>query len=262
VLLRRLSDSMSLVGINAGVAVRSLRGLPHYLRNKRAFEAQYARSGKEFPLGRIYPCLWDRFAESGTARGQYFHQDLHVAQRIFQARPARHVDVGSRVDGFVAHLATFMNVEVMDLRPMRTSARNIAFRQLDLMEEPFRLQGYCESLSCLHTLEHFGLGRYGDRVDYYGYRRGWENLTAMLGAGGKLYFSVPIGPQRVEFDGHRVFAVPFIVDSMIGATFRIDSLAYVDDSGEIHFDADPAGAEAHNSFGTSMGCAIFELTKR
>jgi hypothetical protein len=117
---------------------------------------QYAVSGKEFSLGRLYPCLSDRFAESGTARGQYVHHDLHVAQLVFKARPSRHVDVASRVDGFVAHLASFMKVEVMDIRPIRTSARNIEFRHLDSMEDPFPLPEYCLSLSCLHSLEHFG----------------------------------------------------------------------------------------------------------
>jgi hypothetical protein len=260
--LRRLTEPLSLVGINAGVAYRSLRGIPQFLRNRRAFLAQYASSSKEFPLGKLYPCLADRFAPAGTAGGTYFHQDLHVAQLIFRARPARHVDVGSRVDGFIAHVATFMPVEVIDLRPVRTSARNIEFRRLDIMESPFPLQEHCDSLSCLHSLEHFGLGRYGDRVDCDGYRSGWENLTSMLRRAGKLYFSVPIGPQRVEFDGHRVFSMPFLVESMIAPRYRIDSFAWVDDAGEIHFDADPRGAEARNSFGAAMGCGIFELTKR
>ncbi|HWF86113.1 MAG TPA: hypothetical protein VG222_14745 [Vicinamibacterales bacterium] len=51
-------------------------------------------------------------------RGHYFHQDLWVAKRIYAARPAAHVDIGSRIDGFVAHLLTFMPVTVIDVRPL------------------------------------------------------------------------------------------------------------------------------------------------
>ena len=174
----------------------------------------------------------------------------------------RHVDVASRIDGFVAHVASFVPIEVLDIRPAVTSARNITFRQMDLMLDPFPLTDYTSSLSCLHALEHFGLGRYGDTVDYYGYNRAWKNLASMVTPGGVFYFSVPIGPQRIEFDAHRVFSVPFLMDTMIQPSFSVASFAFVDDAGEIHFDEDPLGAAAGTSFGCWHGCGIFELTRR
>ena len=39
---------------------------------------------------------------------------------IYAARPEKHVDVGSRVDGFVAHVASFREIEVFDVRPIAT----------------------------------------------------------------------------------------------------------------------------------------------
>ena len=107
-------------------------------------------------FGKLYPCLDDYNAESGTAFGDYFHQDLLVAQWIFAANPTRHVDVSSRIDGFVAHLAVFRQVEVFDIRPLTTSCRNIIFRCCDVMSDiaPQYLD-YCDSLSSLHVLEHF-----------------------------------------------------------------------------------------------------------
>jgi SAM-dependent methyltransferase len=175
--------------------VRSIRGLGPFFRNYRAIHRQAAKSRGEFPFRNLSPCLDDRFKAGGVASGHYFHQDLHVAQLIFRNQPRRHVDVGSRVDGFVAHVASFRPIEVLDIRPMRSTIPNIISRQADVMAEPFPLETCCDSLSCLHALEHFGLGRYGDPVDYYGYQRGWRNLHRMLEPGGKLYFSVPIGPQ-------------------------------------------------------------------
>jgi hypothetical protein len=179
---------------------------------------------------------------------------------IYANNPQKHADVGSRVDGFVAHVASFRPIEVFDIRQTDLKAENILFRELDLMKEAVELNEYTDSLSCLHVLEHFGLGRYGDTVDYHGYRVGWENLHRMLKQNGKLYFSVPIGPQRIEFDAHRIFSVPFLVN-MILPKYRIDSFSFVDDAGQLIRGANPLGAEANNSFGCNHGCGIFELTK-
>jgi Caenorhabditis protein of unknown function, DUF268 len=260
-LVRRLNAALSAAGISPRAALFSLRGLPRYLHNKRAIENQYRNSGREFPFGSLYPCLSDRFDLAGSARGHYFHQDLHVAQLIYSADPTKHVDVASRIDGFVAHVASFVPVEVVDIRPLRSSARNITFRQMDIMQKQPDMEGYCDSLSCLHALEHFGLGRYGDPVDYYGYRTAWENITRMIVPGGTFYFSVPIGPQRIEFDAHRVFALSFLMETMISPSFEIESFAYVDDQGDMHFDEDPRSETAADAFGNRYGCGIFELRK-
>ena len=258
---RKIRSLMSSVGLDLGRLARSLRGIGPFFRNRAAFK-RAAAGRTEFPLGKSYPCLFDRFESSagGGAVGAYFHQDLHVAQLIFRNRPARHVDVGSRVDGFVAHVASFCPIEVYDIRALSSTAANITFKQRDIMAERPDLDGCTDSLSCLHTLEHFGLGRYGDPLDYDGYAKGWESLYRMLRPGGKFYFSVPIGPQRIEFDAHRVFSVPFLVGMMKGK-YRIDSFAYVNDAGDLVRGIDPEGPEAAGSFGCRFGCGIFELTK-
>jgi hypothetical protein len=233
------------------------------MANRRAFMAQVARSGSEFVIADSYPCLLDRYLPSGTAKGQYFHQDLHVAQMIHAAQPDRHIDVGSRIDGFVAHVATFRPIEVVDIRPQPTTARNITFHQRDIMQPDPTYDQSTESLSCLHTLEHFGLGRYGDPVDFYGYLKGWENLVRMVKMGGTLYVSVPIGEvQRVEFDAHRIFSIPYLLDVMIDPLFEVRTFAYVDDGGDMHHDVEIRSDAAATTWGLSNGCGIFELVRR
>jgi hypothetical protein len=231
-----------------------------FRENRTQFEQQLpsSRSGRDFPFGRDLPRLHDRFEDAGEARGQYFHQDLLVARWVHDAQPARHVDVGSRIDGFVAHVASFRTVEVIDIRPLTTTAHNIVFHRRDMTVEDPAWDACTDSLSCLHALEHFGLGRYGDPVDVDGWVRGWDNLVRMVAPGGHLYFSVPIGPQRVEFDAHRVFSVPFLLD-LVRPTFTIESFFYVDDAGELHGPADPDAPAAASSFGCDNGCGIFAL---
>lgn len=252
---------MRMSGVDIGAVRRSVRGASTYRRNRQEFLAQAAGSQGEFDIADDFPCLTDRFESSGEASGHYFHTDLHVAQLIHERRPDRHVDVGSRVDGFVAHVAVSTPVEVMDIRPLTTSAKNIAFRQWDVMQPQAELEQYCDSLSSLHALEHFGLGRYGDPVAYDGYRCAWENLSRMVRPGGSFYFAVPISQQqRVEFDAHRVFSVPFILDELVQDAFEVASFAYVDDAGELHTGVDHLSAPARSSFGLTYGCGIFDLT--
>lgn len=57
------------------------------------------------PVATQAPCLHDRYEEAGTTESEYFWQDLLVARMIHDAEPQKHVDIGSRVDGFVAHVA-------------------------------------------------------------------------------------------------------------------------------------------------------------
>ena len=109
--------------------------------------------------------------------------------------------MGSRIDGFVAHVASFRKIEAVDIREQTSEIQNISFVKADMMAPlPENLHGYADSVSCLHALEHFGLGRYGDGIDVDGHVRGIENLAKLLSAGGRLYLSVPIGPQRIEFN--------------------------------------------------------------
>lgn len=167
--------------------------------------------------GRIsfVPCLHDRYAEAGVTKSEYFWQDLFIARLINEANPKIHVDVGSRTDGFVAHVASFRTIEVFDVRPITTAIPGVSFRQADIMDSASMNAlkssifsdglGYCDSLSCLHVLEHIGLGRYGDRIAPLGYKTGFYSLSKLLRPGGFLYLSTPIGEERVEFNANWIF---------------------------------------------------------
>lgn len=254
----------SLFGMDLRAFGRAVPSLAWFWSQKRAFDAKVAASGdRTFESGRILPMLHDRFEQGGTATGMYFHQDLIAAQLVHAAKPERHVDVGSLVSSFVAHVAVFCPIEVLDIRPIVTKARNISFRQADIMVADPSLVDYTDSLSSLNALEHFGLGRYGDPIDPDGHRKGFANMARMVRAGGAFYFSVPISNrQRVEFNAHRLFAVPYLLGLFEEHGFDVRSFHYVDDQGELEAFVDHSTAEAQRSFGLNFGCGIFELRKR
>lgn len=218
-------------GVDPLKFIKGMLGFPAYLVDFIRFTNLY--KGKII----LTPCLDDRYAEGGSARNEYFWQDLLVAQQIFLQKPLKHVDVGSRIDGFVAHVASFRPLEVFDIRPVNSNIPGVVFKQADLMsiESVNALRedtdGYCDSLSCLHAIEHFGLGRYGDPVDPFGYKKGIENLSKLLKPGGRLYLSTPIGIERVEFNANWVFNPNTILNVANGVGLQLEQLVVLDQQG-------------------------------
>lgn len=257
--LGNVKANMRIFGLDINKMKDAFRGLPLYLNDKKMLLLQKG-SDTNFPFADNKLMLADRFAESGSARGHYFHQDLHIAQKIFAANPLKHVDVGSRIDGFIAHVAAFREIEVFDIREMKSTSHNIIYKQADLMQLPKGMQGYCDSISALHSIEHFGLGRYGDPIDYDGHLKAIDTITKILKQGGTFYFSVPIGPQRIEFNAHRVFSVHYLID-LFQPNFTIKSFSYVDDNGDFHEDQPLTDKSATTSFDCKYGCGMFELIK-
>jgi hypothetical protein len=221
-MIRKIHNFLSAqLGLDFVRLGRAFLALPGYFRDLRQFRKE---STQRIVLR---PCLHDSQEEGGTAKGEYFWQDLYVARKIYQAAPQRHVDVASKFDGFVAHVASFREIEVIDIRPIRAVIPGVLFRQMDLMSTDVHMDDYCDSLSCLHALEHFGLGRYGDPLDPDGHVKGLRNLVRLLKLNGRLYLSTPIGVERIEFNANRVFCPERLVDLAEQMGLRLDRLGWV-----------------------------------
>jgi hypothetical protein len=171
----------------------------------------------------IKPCLRDRADAAGMARGHYFLQDLWAARRVHRFQPGEHVDVASRVDGFVAHVASFCPVKYVDFRPLKTGVPGLTGLQGSVCALPFPDRSV-RSLSCLHVIEHIGLARYGDPMDPDGWRKGLAELQRVLAPGGQLLVGTPCGRPRVVFHAHRVFDPEMIVEAMPELKLREFSL--------------------------------------
>lgn len=258
IIYHKIISPYNLIGIDVIKFVRFIKGLKLYYREFKELKKQL---GPEFPFGKAYPILDERTEAGGIMKGHYFHQDLLVAQRIFVNKPERHIDVGSRVDGFVAHVAAFRQIEIFDIRDVESSIDNIRFSRADLMQLDQSLIESCDSISTLHAIEHFGLGRYGDPIDADGHLKAVANLSKMLKPGGKFYFSTPIGPQRIEFNAHRVFSVAYLLEMLESNGLSLDYFSYVDDKGDLFKNVDLTPERINNNSGVSYGCGIFELTK-
>jgi hypothetical protein len=242
-------------------ALISFRGIPAFIRDLIRFRSGYR--------GRILlnPYLGDRFKEGGSTKNEYFWQDLLVAQHIFRNNPVLHVDVGSRIDGFVAHVASFREIEVFDIRSLSSMIPGVKFKQADLMSASSvsalcnDTQGYCDSLSCLHAIEHFGLGRYGDFVNPNGYKLGIDNLSKLLKPGGRLYLSTPIGKERVEFNANWVFSPMTILNIARNAGLQLIELTVLDQQGGHEDVADLTASKMDELANQHYRLGIFQFVK-
>jgi len=202
----------------------------------------------------MFPILTDREAAAGTASGSYFHQDLWAARKIFERRPEAHVDIGSRIDGFVAHLLSFMPVKVVDIRRLQSKVAGLTFLQDDATQLSRVEDNSILSLSSLNAAEHFGLGRYSDPVDPEACFKFMRALQRVLAPGGSLYFSVPVGRERVDFNAHRVFAPKTILDCF--SVLQLVSFSLVADDDQLYEDIDPMSIPK-----SELACGLFEFTK-
>jgi hypothetical protein len=245
--------SMEAFGFNP-LKILLLKQYPKFISHCRRFEMM---NGK---ITSMYPILSDYTDVAGTAKGHYFHQDLLVAQFVYLSNPTRHIDIGSRIDGFVAHIASYRKIEVMDVRDLNnTGHRNIVFLKSDLMDNKDIQPDITDSISCLHAIEHFGLGRYGDNIDPDGHIKGFNNILKMLNKNGILYISFPIGKSnQVCFNAHRIFSPKDIFNWSKGdSELQLMRFDYVDDSGDIHINVDLT----NNIIEVNYGCGIYTFKK-
>ncbi len=238
------------LGIDPRV-IYKVRFLKKYFATKKKWLKQGGVITKESPI------LVDFNSAAGSAKGEYFHQDLLVAKMIFDNNPKRHIDVGSRIDGFVAHVASFREIEVLDIRPLKVNKHNnIKFIQADLMN-PQNINK-SDSLSCLHAIEHFGLGRYNDPIDIFGHIKGLKNLLSLLEINGILYISFPIGEKdEIHFNEQRVFHPKSILNiSNVKKQLKLRRFDYIDQNGDLH-----TNINLDKITNNIKGCGIYTFKK-
>lgn len=150
-----------------------------------------------------YPQLFDK-TETTKFDTHYIYHPAWAVRIIKKINPKFHTDISSTLT-FSSILSAFIPVKFYDYRPAGLHLSNLTSKKADLHKLPFN-DGSIESLSCMHTIEHIGLGRYGDPIDHNGDLRAISELKRVLSVGGSLLFVVPIGRPRVMFNAHRIYS--------------------------------------------------------
>ena len=241
--------------------IRAIKSKLLYMKDLNKYKKMCKISGDtEFLYKRKnrYPILYDRYDFAGKVDGHYFFQDIYMAREICKRAPEEHFDIGSRLDGFIAHLLSFRkNITMIDIRPLPFHIDGLKFVQSDAMELKEIVSESLESLSSLHAIEHFGLGRYGDPVDPMAWKVALLSMQRVVKKGGYLYISVPVGRKStVYFNAHRMFEIhkiPYVLNEC-----KLLKFAYIKNGKIIEVDVEKEFPDYKLDADYLCGCYIFE----
>lgn len=208
-----------------------------YLRFWRSYRAYQRLSGA--PV-----CAWADLDiqlddwQATTPLSYYFYQDTWAFRKVVNARPARHVDIGSTAL-FVGCLATVVPTVSLDVRPLWARVRGLTPLGGLITRLPF-VSNSLESVSALCVIEHIGLGRYGDPLNPDGTSQAARELVRVLAPGGSLYVSAPCGRSYVAFNAHRSFARDELPGMFVG--LQVSEFVLVNNRGVTEEVSEDSGA--------------------
>ena len=240
--------------LNFGIDLKKVLYLPSIINYIKDFIKFKKKGGK---IRNIYMCLEDFNKNSTEFKNQFFHSDLLISQKIFENNPTNHLDVGSRIDGLVSHLASFRSLDFADIRNVDLKPhKNINYKKIDIGDENLVISKKYFSVSSIGVLGHIGLGRYGDKIDPNGHFKAFKNIANLTENLGVLYLMVPVGIEGTEFNSHRVFNASSIINYFININFDLIEFSFVDDLGELHLNTNFEDTKNLN-----FGGGIFILRK-
>jgi len=203
-----------------------------------------------FPVIDTLPCLNDSVNNHDYCPVYLYHTGW-AARVLMQSRPAEHVDIGSLLY-FVGIASAIVPIRSYDFQPVYIPLPGVTTGHADLTKLPFK-DGEINSLSCMHVMEHVGLGRYGDPLDVQGDLKAAEELKRVLAPGGQLLIVLPImGKPKIEFNAHRVYSYNMIMDMFKGLELKEFTLIHLP---EYIPNADPKRAD--KMAGEGAGCFWF-----
>jgi len=219
--------------------------LNEYRTFKKKANDRFSLSCRDF-----YPCLHDRTTKTGFD-AHYVYQTSWAARKVKEINPEKHVDISSSLY-FSGIVSAFVPVDFYDYRPADLKLSNLKSSPGDLNKLDF-VDNSIISLSCLHTIEHVGLGRYGDEIDPAGDLKAIAELKRVVAQGGSLLFVVPVGRPRIEYNAHRIYSFEMVREYF--KDWELKEFSLVDDNGRFITSADP---EIVSSQEYACGCFWFK----
>lgn len=202
----------------------------------------------------FYPQIKDKTIATGFDRHYVYHTAWAV-RKVKEINPLKHIDISSSLY-FSSLLSAFVPVEFYDYRPPVLALDNLKIEKGDLLHLPFA-DNSIVSLSCMHTIEHVGLGRYGDEINPDGDLKAVSELKRAVAPGGSILFVAPIGKPKIMFNAHRIYSYEQVVDMFSG--FRLKEFSLIPENtrdGGLIINAAKEQADKEN-----YGCGCFWFIK-
>ena len=200
----------------------------------------------------MHPCLTDKISSTPFDH-HYIYHPAWAARVLAETRPAEHIDISS-ILSFCSIASAFIPIKFYDYRPAHLQLSNYASGFADLKKLPFENDSIA-SISCMHTVEHIGLGRYGDELDAMGDIKAINELKRVVKPGGTLLFVTPVGKPKIVFNAHRIYSFEQIKNYFEG--FELKEFSLIPDEGGLIRNADPALVQQQE-----YGCGCFWFSKK
>ena len=197
----------------------------------------------------LQPMFGDARPNTGFDAHYVYHTSW-AARRLYKRPVEEHIDFSSDLR-FVTIASSFQKIKFFDYRPAKIQINNLETGACDLLNIPVNSKSL-ESVSCMHVVEHIGLGRYGDKIDYNGSAKAISELQRILKKGGVLYFVVPVGAPKIMFNAHRIFCPEDIVKKF--NELELIEFSLITDQGRFIENIDISSAKSQNY---ACGCFIF-----
>ena len=237
--------------------IRKKSWLERKQKQKKEFREQFElfkqQSSGRFQLNwnEVVPYLNDSTANTGFD-AHYVYHPAWAARIVKQIAPAVHIDISSTLH-FCTQLSAFIAVEFYDYRPAVLMLDNLVSKKADLTHLYFDSNSV-ESISCMHTIEHIGLGRYGDPIDANGDIKAINELKRVIKPGGSLLFVAPVGKPKIVFNAHRIYDAADVVELFDG--FLLKDFSLVKDNNEFISNCNISEAQSQQ-----YGCGCFWFVK-
>lgn len=204
-----------------------LRLLPLLLILKEYFEFKKKDDRFSIKWNEAYPHTRDKSTKTNFD-AHYIYHTAWAARKLKEINPKKHIDISSSLY-FCVIASAFIPIDFYDYRPADIKLSNLSSGQADLTKLFFS-DSSIPSLSCLHTVEHVGLGRYGDPIDPKGDLVAISELKRVISSGGSLLFVVPVGQPKIQFNAHRIYSFEQIMDYF--KDLKLKEFSLLTDSGD------------------------------
>lgn len=178
--------------------IRLPKEILQYVKAKRQYRQQAVNSNEQIIS---FPIFFQK--SQCTFDSHYTYQAAWAIRRILQSGVKQHLDISSDIR-FITQLSAITKVIYFEYNAFNLKLPNLEIAQGDILNLPIG-NSSIKSISCLHVIEHIGLGRYGDPIDVNGSIKALLEIVRILIPGGSLMISVPIGIPRTLFNAHRIF---------------------------------------------------------
>ena len=225
-----------------------------FLKDWKQFKEESAKVGdNRFILSakNFYPILHEKSSTQDFDR-HYTYHPAWAARKLKEINPEFHIDISSTLN-FSTLVSAFIPVKFFDYRPADITLSNFSSESAYLLKLPFA-DNSIKSLSCMHRLEHIGLGRYGDPIDPVGDIKAMKELQRVLAVGGSLLIVVPVGKPNVQFNSQRIFSYDQVVNAF--SNLQVREFTLLTDDGKLISNADKSLVEKQ-----VYGCGCFWFVK-